>query len=76
MLYFSVGIRDILYLVSEDFDLLYIVLDILYFGNCDWFMKFLRYSLVWVLVIKKYKNIENFNRICFFLIILNIFMKM
>lgn len=35
MLYFSVGIRDILYLVSEDFDLLYIVLDILYFGNCD-----------------------------------------
>lgn len=53
MLHFSAGTRDILHSVSEDSDPLHTASDISYPGNCDRLMKFLRYSLAWVLVIKK-----------------------
>lgn len=65
MLHFSAGTRDILHSVSEDSDPLHTASDISYSVNCDRLMKFLRYSLAWVLVIKKteYAFSDNFKYI-------------
>lgn len=67
MLHFNAGTMDILHSAREVSDPLQTASDISYSGSCDGLMKFFRYSLAWVLVIKKNtKTIENLNKICLF----------